>query len=250
MKVLIALLRKEAVEDLLAARGALLFFVSSMVLSAYMILLMSNTELSLMDSAQAVYLMSGIILTLVSLLAIIRGSDSFAGERERGTLETLILTPATGRQLASGKLASILLAWFILLIICTPYLWAVGWPTGYFWPAFGYLSLTGTLLALTFGGLALALSARAKSVRSVLLVGLTLLLLSGSPVLLSPSLRRSSVGRVADLLNPFADALNALDSAVIDREGITFQIVRLTLMICYAIVAMWILYGSTKRIEQ
>jgi len=29
MKVLIALLRKEAVEDLLAARGALLFFVSS-----------------------------------------------------------------------------------------------------------------------------------------------------------------------------------------------------------------------------
>ena len=98
MKVLIALLRKEAVEDLLAARGALLFFVSSMVLSAYMILLMSNTELSFMDSAQAVYLMSGIILTLVSLLAIIRGSDSFAGEREWGTLETLILTPATGRQ--------------------------------------------------------------------------------------------------------------------------------------------------------
>ena len=68
MKVLIVLLRKEAVEDLLAARGALLFFVASLVLSAYTILLVSNTELSLMDSAQAVYLMSGIILTLVSLL--------------------------------------------------------------------------------------------------------------------------------------------------------------------------------------
>lgn len=249
MNTLIALIKKETLEDFLAARGAFSLLVASVVLSAFSLLLVSNTELSLLDNAQAVYLMAGIILALASLVAIIRGSDGFAGERDRETLETLMLTPMTGQGLAVAKLVGIFFSWLILLVLSVPYLWAVGSAGQNLWPAIEYLSITGTLLALSFGSLALALSAKMKTFRSVLSIGLTLLLFSGSPVLLGPSLRQSAVGQMIDLVNPFADALNTLDSVVIDSQGISFQLVRLTIMICSSLAVLWFLHTATKRVE-
>ncbi|MGH7784920.1 MAG: ABC transporter permease, partial [Candidatus Binatia bacterium] len=213
MNTLIALIRKETFEDLLAARGAFFLLVATVVLSGVSVLLVSNTELSLLDDAEAVYLIAAITLTLACLLAILRGSDGFAGERDRETLEILMLTPATGGRLAVAKLAGILFTWLIVLVLSIPYLWSVGRAGQYFRLAVGYLSITGTLLILIFGGLALALSAKVKSFKAVLTMGLTLFLFSGSPLLIGASLRQSTAGQILDLLNPFADALNTLDSA-------------------------------------
>ncbi len=249
MNTIIPLIEKETLEDFLGARGAFSLVVASVVLSAFSLLLVSNTELSLLDNAQAVYLMAGLILALASVIAIIRGSDGFAGERDRETLETLMLTPMTGQRLAVGKLIGILFSWLILLGLSVPYLWAVGRTGQNLWPAIEYLTLTGTLLVLTFGGLALTLSAKVKTFRGVLSIGLTLFLFSGSPILLAPSLRQSTIGQMMDLVNPFADALNTLDSVVIDSQGISFQLFRLIIMICYSLSVLWLLYAATKRVE-
>lgn len=249
MNTLIALIKKETLEDFLAARGAFSLLVAGVVLSAFSLLLVSNTELSLLDNAQAVYLMAGIILALASLVAIIRGSDGFAGERDRETLETLMLTPMTGQGLAVAKLVGIFFSWLILLALSVPYLWAVGSAGQNLWPAMTYLSITGTLLVLSFGSLALTLSAKIKTSRGVLSMGLTLFLFSASPVLLGPSLRQSAVGQMIDLFNPFADALNTLDSVVIDSQGMAFQLSRLTIMTCYSLAVLWLLYTATKRVE-
>lgn len=249
MRTLIALIKKELAEDFLAARGALLLLVASVILSAFSLLLVSNTELSLLDNAQAVYLMTAIILTLASLMAIVRGSDGFAGERDRETLEALLLAPIAGPGVAAAKLVGILLSWLVLFTLSIPYLWAVGSRGQHLGYAIGYLLITGTLLVVIFGGLALALSAKMKTFKGVLSTGLTLLLFSASPVLLGPSLRQSTVGRMMDFANPFADALNTLDSVVIDGQGIAFQLLRLAIMIIYSVSFVWLLRIATKRVE-
>jgi len=89
MNSLKPLVTKDLLEDFKAARGALLLVVTTLVLSAFSVLLVSNTELSLLDNAEAVYMMAGIIIALAALIAVIRGSDGIAGERERETLESL-----------------------------------------------------------------------------------------------------------------------------------------------------------------
>jgi ABC-type transport system involved in multi-copper enzyme maturation permease subunit len=249
MNAWVPLIKKEFLEDLLAMRGILLLVVTTVILSMFSILLVSNTELSLLDNAQAVYMMSGIVITMASLVAIIRGSDGFAGERDRKTLEILMLTPATGQELAFTKLMGILFSWLILLVLSIPYLWAIGNLGQNLWPCIKYLSIVGTLLVLIFGGLALILSARMKSFKNVLLVNLIVFLLSGSPILLGPSLRQTAVGQVIDLINPLANALNTLDSVVIDGQGITFQLLRLTLLIWYSFIVFWFLYKMTRNIE-
>ena len=51
------------------------------------------------------------------------------------------------------------------------------------------------------------------------------------------------------LLNPFANALNMLDSVIVDSLGVLFQITPLVILISYTVAAMWILSMTTRRVE-
>ena len=244
-----ALIKKECVEEIFSSRGAALYLVGCGVLSVFSLLLVSNTELSLLDNAQAVYMMSAIIITLALLIAVIRGSDGFAGERERETLETLLITPVSPAEVAVGKLMALIFSWLVVFILSIPYLWAVGSTGQNLISTLEYLFISGTLLVVIFGGFTLALSVRMKTFKGALSIGLTAFLLSGSPILLGPSLRQSAIGRFIDLINPFADALNMLDSVVVDSLGVVFQIIPLAILVSYAIAAMWVLSMTTRRVN-
>jgi ABC-type transport system involved in multi-copper enzyme maturation permease subunit len=243
------LLRKELLEGVLSIRSAALYLTAAAVLSVFGLLLVSNAELSLLDNAQAVYLICGIVLTIGLLVAVIRGSDSFAGERERQTLELLLITPVRGRQIALAKLGGTMLAWVLTFVLAIPYVWAVGSTGQNLGPALIYLFVSGALLSLIFGGVALIVSTRTKSLAAALSVGLTLFLLFGSPVVLGPSLRQSGVGRIFDWINPFAHGLNMLDSVVVDSQGISFQLAHLGVLAGYALVAMWLVNATTRRVS-
>ena len=243
------LIKKECIEEISSSRGAALYLAGCGVLSVFSLLLVSNTELSLLDNAQAVYMMSAIIIALALLIAVIRGSDGFAGERERETLELLLITPVSPAEVAIAKLMGLIFSWFVVFVLSIPYLWAVGSTGQNLIPALIYLFIAGTLLVVIFGGFSLALSARMKTFKGALSIGLTAFLLSGSPILLGPSLRQSTVGRFIDLINPFANALNMLDSVVVDSLGVLFQIIPLAILIFYTIAAIWVLSMTTRRVE-
>ena len=243
------LIKKECIEEISSSRGAALYLAGCGVLSVFSLLLVSNTELSLLDNAQAVYMMSAIIIALALLITVIRGSDGFAGERERETLETLLITPVSPNEVAIAKLMGLIFSWLIVFVLSIPYLWAVGSTGQNLISALIYLLVAGTLLVVIFGGFTLALSARMKTLKGALSIGLTAFLLSGSPILLGPSLRQSTVGRFVDLINPFANALNMLDSVVVDSLGVLFQIIPLAILVSYTIAAIWVLSMATKRVE-
>ena len=243
------LIKKECLEEIISARGAALYLVAIGILSVFSLLLVSNTELSLLDNAQAVYMMSAIIITSALLIIVIRGSDGFAGERERETLETLLITPASPAEIAVAKLMGLLFSWLIIFVLSMPYLWAVGSTGQNLLLTLIYLFVAGTLLAVIFGGFMLALSSRMKTLKGALSIGLTAFLLAASPLLLGPSLRQSAIGRFVDLINPFAIALNMLDSVVVDSLGVLFQIMPLATLVFYTIAAIWVLTVTTRRVE-
>lgn len=61
-----------------------------------------------------VYLLSPMVLLVPVMLAAVVAADGTAGEKERGTLEGLLLTPLTDREIATAKL---LAAWIPALAI-------------------------------------------------------------------------------------------------------------------------------------
>lgn len=215
--------RKEAGELLLTLRGLTWLTAIAVALSVFGLLLVGNTELSLLDNAQVVYDMVGIVTALGGLLALIVGIDTVAGERERGSLVPLLLTPASRDAILMGKLGGVAIAWGVIYMLSLPYLWAVGSTGQNMIDGMLVSALLGTPVVLGFGFFGMALGSVAGTARAALLTGLVTLLVSTSPLLLGPSLRQSAIGHIFDAVNPFSAAVNAYDAVIVDSQSIIAQ---------------------------
>lgn len=148
------IVRKESAQILRSQRGMVWLLTFSGLLSAFSLLLVSNTELSLLDNAQVVYMMAGTVMAVGALLAAILGSDAYTGEKERGTMVPLLCAPITPNALLAGKATGMLAAWGVMFVTSVPYFWAVGASGQNLGPALFYLALFGTPMVLGFGYLA------------------------------------------------------------------------------------------------
>jgi ABC-type transport system involved in multi-copper enzyme maturation permease subunit len=236
--------RKEAGELLLSVRGLVWLTAVAVALSAFGLLLVSNTELSLLDNAQVVYDMCAIVTALASLIALIAGIDAVAGERERGSLLPLMLTPAPRSAILGGKLGGTALAWGVIYALSLPYLWAVGSTGQNMADSMAITALLGTPIVLGFGFFGMGLGGMLDSPRTALLAGLVTLGLSASPLLIGASFRQSAIGQLFDAVNPLSAAANGYDAVIIDSQGIVAQGVHglvagvwLALTVCLAALA-------------
>ncbi len=228
-------------------RGLAWLLAYAGILSAFALLLISNQELSLLDNAQVVYMMAGTVTAAGALIAVIMGSDAYAGERERGTLVPLLTAPISTNELLMGKAVGLAGAWCIMYLLAIPYLWAVGAGGQNLGQAIFYLGLFGTPVVLGFGYLAMALSARSGSVMSSLLTSLIVLLFSASPLLIGPGLRNSAIGKALDAVNPFSGALNTYDAVIIDSDPFMSQLGRLVLVLIWLGLMFGVAQLSARR---
>ncbi|MBY0508859.1 MAG: ABC transporter permease subunit [Rhodospirillaceae bacterium] len=242
--------RKEAGELLLSQRGFAWLMALAAALSAFGLLLVSNTELSLLDNAQVVYAMVGIVTALGGLLALVVGVDAVAGERERGSLIPLLLTPVSRDTILAGKLGGVAIAWAVMYALALPYLWAVGSTGQNLWQGMVVLGLLGSPVVLGFGFLGMALGARLTSARAGLLMGLVTLMLSASPLLIGPSLRQSTIGRGFDAVNPFSAAVNAFDAVIIDSQTILGQWSHIAVAAIWLFLTLWLARSGFRRIAR
>ncbi len=241
--------RKESAELLKSGRGLAWLLALSVILSVLSLLLVSNTELSLLDNAQVVYMVMGTITALGALLAVVLGSDAIAGEKERGSLVPLLLAPLSTTDIVFGKMGGQVVAWIVTYLLSLPYLWAVGSSGQNLAEAIVYLAVFGTPVVLGFGFYALGLSARFGSVRAALITALITLMLLASPLLLGPGLRQSVIGKAFDAVNPFSAAVNSFDSVVIDSQPLSMQLGRLSVTLVWLILTLWFARRSVQAVE-
>ncbi|SKA25597.1 ABC-2 type transport system permease protein [Enhydrobacter aerosaccus] len=242
--------RKEAGELLLSLRGLSWLMAVAVALSVFGLLLVSNTELSLLDNAQVVYDMVAIVTALGGLLALVVGLDAVAGERERGSLVALLLTPASRDAILSGKLGGIAVAWAVMYALALPYLWAVGSTGQNLREAVTILAVLGSPVVLGFGFFGMALGARLATARTALLTGLIGLMISASPLLLGPSLRQSAIGRAFDVINPISAAVNAYDGVIIDSQPVLGQWPHALLAAAWLVLALWLARSGFRRVAR
>ena len=240
--------RKEAGELLLSPRGLAWLMALAVALSAFALLLVGNTELSLLDNAQVVYDMVAIATAMGGLLALVVGIDGVAGERERGSLVPLLLTPVSRDSILLGKLGGVAIAWAAMYALALPYLWAVGSTGQNLWQGMFLLALLGSPVVLGFGFLGMGLGSLLATARGGLLIGLIALVLSASPLLLGPSLRQSTVGRAFDAVNPFSAAVDGYDAVIIDSQTIVAQWPHLAVAAVWLALALWLARSGFRRI--
>ena len=92
----------------LGGRALVLSFAFSLLLSVIAYLTATNKALNFLEQREAVNLTLQVAVGVGALLTLLAAADAASGERERGTIEGLLLTPVSRLEIVGGKLLATL----------------------------------------------------------------------------------------------------------------------------------------------
>jgi ABC-2 type transport system permease protein len=165
----------------LSARGPAIVLGSSLLLGILTYLAASSEDLNIIDQRDTVNLVAQITMALAVAVSLLFTADCLSGERERETLESLLVTPVPRRQIALGKLLAAVSMWPVLLLVAVPYLWVLREGDSVFVEALLSALVVGTLLVAGFSSLGLLISIFSASNRLSLAVSFFIFVLLLAP---------------------------------------------------------------------
>jgi ABC-2 type transport system permease protein len=183
-------------------RGLPLTIAFSILLGVIAYLTATNQALNFLEQREAVSLTLQVAIAVGSLLALLAAADAFSGERERGTLESLLLTPVSRRHLAIGKLLAALSLWAAAFATTVPYVWYLGHGVGLVGVALAVGLVVGTLVAVALASLGLLVSTFTRTNWLSLALSLFLLLALFAPTQLPSNAQRGWLGDFLLRANP------------------------------------------------
>ena len=186
----------------LGGRGLVLTFAFSLLLSVIAYLVATNQALNFLEHRETVNLLLQVAIAVGALLALLAAADTISGERERGTLESLLLTPVPRLEISVGKLVGSLSLWLAAFLVTIPYVWFLGRGVGLVAPALATGIVVGTLLAVFLASLGLLISVFATSNRVSLSLALLVLLALFVPTQLPSSAQQGWASDLLLRLNP------------------------------------------------
>lgn len=204
----------------LGGRAVGLLFAFSLLLGVITYLTATNSLLNFLEQRESVNLTLQVAVAIGALLVLVTAADAFSGERERGTLEALLLAPVRRVDLVTGKGLAMLSIWLAAFLVSMPYVWFLARGVGIVGIAFAAGLVVGTLLALFLAGLGLLVSSLAGSNRVSLAASLFLLLALFSPTQLPAGAQQGWAGDLFIRIDPFSAGLHYLGKIVVDGHGV------------------------------
>jgi ABC-2 type transport system permease protein len=203
----------------LGGRGLVLTFAFSLLLSVIAYLVATNQALNFLEHRETVNLLLQVAIAVGALLALLAAADTISGERERGTLESLLLTPVPRLEISVGKLVGSLSLWLAAFLVTIPYVWFLGRGVGLVAPALATGIVVGTLLAVFLASLGLLISVFATSNRVSLSLALLVLLALFVPTQLPSSAQQGWAGDIFLRANPITAGEHYVGKVVTNAHG-------------------------------
>ena len=128
-----------------------LLLLFSILLSAVTYLTSTNQALNFLEQRESVNLVLQFAVAVGVLVTLVVSADGISGERERGTLESLLVTPVARRAIIGGKLIAAADAVARHIPVTIPYVWVLAGGVGILGSALALGFCVGTLLAVGLG---------------------------------------------------------------------------------------------------
>ena len=226
------------------SKGLLVLLGYAALLSVMAYAAASDAELNLLDARESVGIVVQVSIGLGALAALTVSADAISGERERGTLEALLVTPVSRRGLIAGKLLAANTMWIAALVVAIPYTIALADGPGVTADALGVLLLVGTLVSIALTALGLAVSALSMSNRTSLAVAVGLLLVLAAPSQLPAVTADGIVGSILIRSNPVSAGLKLAGEVLIAQQSWASQ---WTLIVAPAVASVLLTVLAVRR---
>jgi ABC-2 type transport system permease protein len=219
----------------LSGKGLAMMLAYTVLLSISTYLIATNQELNFLEQREAVSLTLKIAVAVGGLLVVLVAADAVSGERERGTLESLLLTPASRRSILLGKGVAAFSLWLGAFVFAVPYIWWIGRDVGTFGKAVVGGLVVGTLLALTLTGIGLLVTTFSQSNGLSLAISFFVLLAMFAPNQMPAESTRGWAGELLLRVDPFSAGLLYLERLILNDHSLTQDV---SLLVVPAIVAV------------
>jgi ABC-type transport system involved in multi-copper enzyme maturation permease subunit len=212
---------KKELRDLwIGGKAMYLSLVLTVVLGGYSYLMARDSVLSLVPPEEMVYELLKAAMVGAVFVGLILGADALSGERERATLEGLLLTPVSRRQMVVGKFLAALSPWPVGVVIAIPYLKVLSQGNDVFGPAVFWGAVWGALLAPAFTALGMFISFWCNSNKTSLFVSLCTYLLFLLPTQLPGRAQGGFMGTLLQWVNPMAAERVFLSKVLTNNKGL------------------------------
>ncbi len=246
------MLTRELADLWLGGKALYLILAFSILLGIESFVLATNFELSLFTPPEMVFETLKSALQVSLLIGLIIGSDSISGERERATLEGLLLTPASRRQIIFGKFLAALSAWPVSLAITIPFMLLLSQGSGVLGSAVLWGLVVGTLLIPAFTAIGIMVSIGCNSNKTSFFIGLGIFLVF---ILMGQVLGTTKIGLWGELLlwvNPIPAGFDFLSNLIANQGTFAEFWTSLESPFVFAVVVIGLLFlvvGPRLRIE-
>lgn len=240
----------QEISDLwLGSKGLSVLFGYTLVLATLGYLAAGDAGINLLDARESVGLIVKVAIGLGTLAALVVSADAISGERERGTLESLLVTPVPRRSLVIGKLLAATTMWAACLIVAVPFVAVMANGPGIAADALLVLVVAGGLVAAALTALGLAVSAVAMSNRMSIAASVSLLLLLAAPSQLPAIKAKGELSSVLIKANPVSAGLHLANEVVVNQHSWTSQWTYLLSPMVATVILTVIAVSLSSRLE-
>lgn len=242
--------KRELIDLWIGGKAFNLILIYSLLLGGMVYVYSFNTELSLIPPKEAVYEMLKNAMAVAIFVGLIIGADSLSGERDRATLESLLLTPASRRQIMIGKFLAAFSIWPAAYVIAIPYLYVLAQGDEVLGPALLWGAITGTILVVGYTGMGMLVSfwSSTNKVSYFIALGIYAALLIPAEL---PGKSAGAAGQFLQWINPMAAVNHFLSKHLVNYRSVAEYATFLTSSIVLAVVAFALLLfvSSGLRLE-
>jgi ABC-2 type transport system permease protein len=205
---------RELTDLWVGGKALVLVFIYAIFLGVTTYVIASNSELSLIPPKEMVYETIKNVMAVSLFIGLIIGADSLSGERERNTLESLLLTPSSRRQIVAGKFLAAITFWPAAFVIAIPSFQLLSQGDEVFGQGLLWGGLLGTVMVLGYVGIGMLVSFWSGSNKTSYFVSLGIYILFLVPAQLPGKAQTGVMGQFLQWVNPIA-AVNHFMSKIL-----------------------------------
>jgi len=213
--------KQEVTELWLGGRVLNLLILFSILMSITAFLLATNNEMKLLPVSQTVDVALAAAITFGLFIGVVVSAESISGERERATLEALLLVPASRQQIIAGKYLAALTPWPVTLLLAVPYIAVLSHGEPVLGRALFWGAIVGSILTIAFAGLGILFSIWSNSSRISLAASLLIYVVALTPAQLPTEFQETPAGILIATVNPLEASRQFLQKTIQENQPLT-----------------------------
>ncbi len=212
---------RELTDLWIGGKALVLIFIYTVFLGVITYVIASNSELSLIPPKEMVYETLKNVMAVSLFIGLIIGADSFSGERERATLESLLLTPSSRRQIVTGKFLAAITFWPAAFVIAIPTFKILSQGDEIFGQGLFWGGLLGTVLVIAYVGIGMLVSFWSNSNKTSYFISLGIYILILVPAQLPGKAQTGVMGQFLQWVNPLAAVNHFLSKHLVNNISLS-----------------------------